>query len=214
MCGRDGFPSYKGHILWVWVLPLSRKNLFFEALHWGRMLLAEIDSSLTAVRRLWLLRSGDAKTQSQFSDCTSKSIFNLIFTNNRLFSKRSVRLAQAERKPSLVRGEFGLDVVCLIVYINGRKQIPKGRPPEIISGENLGIARRQPTARVNVGLGRNSLNLGNLGYHIRDLRPTSLVNGKALGVFSFEKWQTISCTVSGFSYAPGAFVVFCLDAVP
>jgi len=27
---------------------------------WGRMFLAEIDSSLTAVRRLWLLRSGDA----------------------------------------------------------------------------------------------------------------------------------------------------------
>jgi len=103
MCGRDGFPSYKGHILWAWVLPLSRKTLFFEALHWGRMLLAEIDSSLTAVRRLWLLRSGDAKTQSQFSHC---SIFNWLFTNNRLFSKRSVRLAQAERKQSLVRGEF------------------------------------------------------------------------------------------------------------
>jgi len=60
MCGQDGFPSYEGDILWAWVLPLSRKNLFFEALHWGRLFLAEVDSSLTAVRRLWLLRSGDA----------------------------------------------------------------------------------------------------------------------------------------------------------
>jgi len=60
MCVQDGFPSYKGHILWAWVLSLSRKNLFFEALPWGWMFLADIDSSLTAVRRLWLLRSGDA----------------------------------------------------------------------------------------------------------------------------------------------------------
>jgi len=171
MCGQDGFHSYKGHILLAWVLPLSRKNLFFEALQWGRMFLAEIDLSLTAVRRLWLLRPGDAplrkacnschvgtllcrdcshkdsvslgsleehmytKRQSQISvsipdiikavrqpwmvrwssriadpdswltDCTLKSIFNWPFTNNRLFSKRSVRLAQAERMPSLVKGE-------------------------------------------------------------------------------------------------------------
>jgi len=42
-----------------------------------------------------------------------------------------------------------------IIYINGRKQIPKGRPTQVISGENLGIARRQPKARGNVGLGRN-----------------------------------------------------------
>jgi len=60
MCGQDGFRIYKGHILWAWVLRFSRKNLFFEALQWGRMFLAEIDSSLTAVRRLWLLRSVDA----------------------------------------------------------------------------------------------------------------------------------------------------------
>jgi len=91
-----------------------------------------------------------------------------------------------------------------MVYINGRKQIPEGRPPQIIFGENLGIARRQPTARGNVSLGRNSLNLESLGYHIRDLSPTSLVNGIAVAIFSFEKWQTISCTVSGFCYAPGA----------
>jgi len=58
--GQDGFPSYKGHVHLAWVLPLSRQNLFFEALQWGRMFLAEIDSSLTAVRRQWLLRSGDA----------------------------------------------------------------------------------------------------------------------------------------------------------
>jgi len=29
MCGQDGFPSFKGHILLAWVLPLSRKNLIF-----------------------------------------------------------------------------------------------------------------------------------------------------------------------------------------
>jgi len=61
-----------------------------------------------------------------------------------------------------------------------RKQIPKSRPPQIISGENLGIARKQPTARGNVSLDRNSLNLGTLGYHIRDLSHTSLVNGIAV----------------------------------
>jgi len=101
-----------------------------------------------------------------------------------------------------------------IVYINGRKQILEDRPPQIISGENLGIARRQPTSRGNVSLGRNSLNLGSLGYHIRDLSLTSLVNGIAVAVFSLENWQAISCTVSGFCYAPGAFIVLCLDAVP
>jgi len=38
MCEQDSFPFYKVHILWVWVLPLSRKNLSFETLHWRRML--------------------------------------------------------------------------------------------------------------------------------------------------------------------------------
>jgi len=101
-----------------------------------------------------------------------------------------------------------------VVYINISKQIPKGRPPQMISGENLGIARTQPTARGNVGLGRNSLKLGSLGYHILNLSPTSLVNGIAVAVFSFENWQTVSCTVSGLCYAPGAFVVLCLYEVP
>jgi len=101
-----------------------------------------------------------------------------------------------------------------IVYINGNKQVLKGRPPHVVSGENLGFARRQPTARGNVGLGSNSLNLGSLGYHIRDLSPTSPVHGIAVAVFSFENWQTISCIVSGFCYAPGAFVVLCFDAGP
>jgi len=73
MCGQDGFPFYKGHILWAWVLPLSRKDLFFEALQWRRMFLAEIDSSLTAVRCLWLLRSGDASKGMRSAPATSES---------------------------------------------------------------------------------------------------------------------------------------------
>jgi len=56
----------------------------------------------------------------------------------------------------------------------------------LISGESLGIERRQPTAGGNVGRGKNSLNLGSLVYHIRDLSPTSLVNGIGVAVFSFE----------------------------
>nr|XP_036678181.1 uncharacterized protein LOC118879414 isoform X2 [Drosophila suzukii] len=85
---------------------------------------------------------------------------------------------------------------------------------QIISGENLGIARRQPTARGHVGLSRNSLNLGSLGYHIRNLSTTSFVNGIAIAVFSSENRQAISCTFSDFCHAPGTFVVLCLDAVP
>jgi len=50
MCGQDGFLSNKGHILWAWVLLLSRKNLFFETLHWWRVLSVETDSNLTVVR--------------------------------------------------------------------------------------------------------------------------------------------------------------------
>nr|XP_036678180.1 uncharacterized protein LOC118879414 isoform X1 [Drosophila suzukii] len=94
------------------------------------------------------------------------------------------------------------------------QHIPKRWPTKIISGENLGIARRQPTARGHVGLSRNSLNLGSLGYHIRNLSTTSFVNGIAIAVFSSENRQAISCTFSDFCHAPGTFVVLCLDAVP
>jgi len=48
------------------------------------------------------------------------------------------------------------------------------------------------TARGHVGLGRNSLNLGSLGYHVRDLSATSFVNRIAIAVFSLENRQTVS----------------------
>jgi len=68
MCGQDGFPSYKGHIHLAWVLPLSRQNLFFEALQWGRMFLAEIDGShKDSVSFGSLKEHMYTKRQSQFS---------------------------------------------------------------------------------------------------------------------------------------------------
>jgi len=82
------------------------------------------------------------------------------------------------------------------------------------SGESLAIGRRQPIARGHVGLGRNSLNLGSLGYHIRDLSTTSFVNGRVIAVFNLDNRQTIRCTFSGFCHAAGTFVVISLGAVP
>jgi len=45
----------------------------YSSRRWGRMYLAEIDSSLTAVRRLWLLRSGDAPYGMRSDPAASKS---------------------------------------------------------------------------------------------------------------------------------------------
>jgi len=64
-----------------------------------------------AVRQPWRVRwsSRIADPDSWLKDCTLKSIFSCLFTNNRLFWKRSVRLAQAEQKPSKAKLET---IVC------------------------------------------------------------------------------------------------------